>query len=84
MRSVTDLEREDRLWERLPSPLLGWYHPSRGWEVGISGPDKDSERLHAWKHADEGQETVKLHVPFSGLVILSTSKVSKYIISIFK
>lgn len=36
LRSVTDLEREERLWETLPSPLLGWHHPSRGWEVGIS------------------------------------------------
>lgn len=36
-------------------------------------------------NVDEGPETVKLRVPFSGLVIFSTSsEVSKYVISIFK
>lgn len=36
-RSVTDLEREDRLSEKPPSPLLGWSHPPLGREVGMSG-----------------------------------------------
>lgn len=82
LRSVTDLEREERLWEMLPSPLLAWCQPSWGWEVGISA-GQDSERLQARRQAD-GQEAVKLHVPFSGSVVLSTSKVSKSTTSIFK
>ena len=51
LRSVTDLGREDRLSEKLPSSQLGWYHPPLGWDVGISGAaqgQQETARPETW------------------------------------
>lgn len=87
LRSVTDLEREDRLSEKPPSPLLGWSHRpgAGGGHVRGAGQGQRGDCTPGNTHVDEGPETEKLQVLFSGLVIYSTSSnVSKYITSIFK